>query len=147
MENDVISLIRTSIVGARFGQVRQDCSVSTSSQKLEGSVGRPKLSVSRIFICKLLFLAVSNRKGQPIGIKAKGSILTAALRKARLREQLPSQMSSHTLADAPESFIVYAWLNDCIGLEESAEIVTKEKDPICGQTKLLAVIRERITFA
>lgn len=147
MENDVISLIRTSIVGARFGQVRQDCSVSMSSQKLEGSVGRPKLSVSRIFICKLLFLTVSNRKGQPIGIKAKGSILTAALRKARLREELPSQMSSHTLADAPESFIVYAWLNDCIGLEESAEIVTKEKDPVCGQTKRLAVIRERITFA
>lgn len=85
MENDVISLIRTSIVGARFGQVRQDCSVSMSSQKLEGSVGRPKLSVSRIFICKLLFLTVSNRKGQPIGIKAKGSILAAALRKARLR--------------------------------------------------------------
>ena len=56
-------------------------------------------------------------------------------------------MSTHSLADAVESLIVYAWLNDCIGLEESAEIVTKEKDPICGQTKLLAVIRERITFA
>ena len=55
-------------------------------------------------------------------------------------------MSSHTLVDAPESLIVYAWLNDCIGLEESAEIVTKEKDPVCGQTKRLAVIRERITF-
>lgn len=102
--------------------------------------------VSRIFICKLLFLAVSNRKGQPIGIKAKGSILAAALRKAGLRQELPSQMSSHTLADAPESLIVYAWLNDCIGPGESAEIVTTEKDPICGQTKLVAVMRERITF-
>jgi hypothetical protein len=53
MERDVISLIRTSIVGARFGQVRQDCSVSTSLEKLEGSVGRPKLSVSWRFIRKL----------------------------------------------------------------------------------------------
>jgi len=101
--------------------------------------------VSRVFICKLLFLAVSNRKGQPIGIKAKGSILAAALKKARLKE-LPSRMSTHSLADAPESLIVYAWLNDYIGLEESAEIVTTEKDPTCGQTKFLAVIRERITF-
>jgi len=82
-----------------------------------------------IFICKLLFLAVSNRKGQPIEIKAKGSILAAALKKARLREELPSRMSTHSLADAPESLIVYAWLNDCIGLDESAEIVTTEKDP------------------
>ena len=146
MERDVISLIRTSIIEARFAQVRQDYSVSMITQKLEGSIGRPKLSVSRIFICKLLFLAISNRKGQPVRIKAKGSILAAALRKAGLREELPSQMSSHTLADAPESLIVYAWLNDCIGLEESAEIVTKEKDPTCGQTKFLAVIRERITF-
>lgn len=56
-------------------------------------------------------------------------------------------MSTHSLADAVESLIVHAWLNHCIGLEESVEIVTKEKDPICGQTKLLAVIRKRITFA
>jgi len=34
--------------------------------------------------------------------------------------------------------------NDYIGLEESAEIVTKEQDPIGSQTKVLAVTRKRI---
>lgn len=56
-------------------------------------------------------------------------------------------MSTHSLADAPESLIVYAWLNERIGLEESVEIATKEKDPVCDLTRLLAVIRKRTTFA
>ena len=56
-------------------------------------------------------------------------------------------MSTHSLADAVESLIVHAWLYHCIGLEESVEIATKEKDPVCDLIRLLAVIRKRITFA
>jgi hypothetical protein len=42
--------------------------------------------------------------------------------------------------------IIRGGFNDYIGLEESAEIVTKEQDPIGSQTKVLAVTRKRITF-
>ena len=91
-------------------------------------------------------LAISNRKGQPVGIKVKGSILASALRKAGLREELPSRMSTHTLADAAEALLVYAWLSDKIGIGESVQIITKEKEPIDGLTKLLKVTKERITF-
>jgi len=91
-------------------------------------------------------LAISNRKGQPVGIKVKGSILASALRKAGLREELPSRMSTHTLADAAEALLVYAWLSDKIGIGESVQIITKEKEPIDGLTRLLKVTKERITF-
>jgi uncharacterized protein YfaQ (DUF2300 family) len=89
---------------------------------------------------------MSNKKGQPVGIKVKGSILASALRRAELRNELPSRMSTHTLADAAEALLVYAWLCDWIGLEESVRIIIKEKDPAEGLVKLLRVIKERITF-
>jgi hypothetical protein len=91
-------------------------------------------------------LAISNKKGQPVGIKVKGSILSSALRRAGLRDELPSRMSTHSLADAAEALLVYAWLSDRIGLEESVQIITKEKDPSEGLVRLLKLIKERTTF-
>lgn len=91
-------------------------------------------------------LAISNKKGQPVGIKVKGSILCQALKRAGLRDELPSRMSTHTLADAAEALLVYAWLSDRIGLEESVQIIMKEKDPSEGLVRLLKIVKERITF-
>lgn len=132
---DLVRFVKTVL----FPRVRKSLKEVLADQSLA--------SLGDSYVSFIYSLAVSNRKGQPIGIKAKGSILTAALRKARLREELPSRMSTHSLADALESLIVYAWLNERIGLEESVEIVTKEKDPIDDLTRLLAVIRKRTTFA
>jgi hypothetical protein len=91
-------------------------------------------------------LAVSNRKGSPLGIKVKGSILAEALRKAGLRECLPSRMSRHSLADAAEALIVYAWLSRWISLDESVAIIGRKSDPVDGLSELLAKIKGRITF-
>ena len=133
---DLVRFVKTVL----FPRVRKSLKEVLADQSLA--------SLGDSYVSFIYSLAVSNRKGQPIGIKAKGSILTGALRKARLRGgELPSQMSTHSLADAPESLIVYAWLNERIGLEESVEIATKEKDPVCDLTRLLAVIRKRTTFA
>ena len=91
-------------------------------------------------------LVMSNRKGEPLGIKVKGSMLAEALRKARLRQYLPSRMSRHALADAAESLMVYAWLSNCITVGESVTVIEKEKDPVEGLSQLLTVIKSRITF-
>lgn len=91
-------------------------------------------------------LVISNRKGKPFGGKVKGSILAEALRRAGLRECLPSRMSRHTLADAAEALIVYAWLSHCASLDESVAIVGREKDPAEGLGQLLKTIRRRVTF-
>ena len=103
-------------------------------------------SLGDAFVNLICSLALSNRKGQPMGIKVKGRVLAAALRKAGLRQEMPSRMSTHTLADATEALIVYAWLNNCISLEQSVEILTKEKDSVQGFAKLLTAIREELTF-
>jgi hypothetical protein len=92
-------------------------------------------------------LALSNRKGKPSGTKVKGSVLAEALKKAGLREYLPSRMTRHTLADAAEALMIYAWLHNYITLGESVAILEKTNDPIDGFSQLLATIRSRVKFS
>jgi hypothetical protein len=91
-------------------------------------------------------LAMSNRKGKPVGTKVRGSVLAEALRKAGLREYLPSRMSRHGLADGAEALIVYAWLGFFVNLDESVAIICGESDPVEGLRRLLATIKSRVTF-
>jgi hypothetical protein len=92
-------------------------------------------------------LALSNRRGKPSGAKVKGSILAEAVKKAGLREQLPARMSRHTLADAAEALMVYAWLHNYVTLDESVSTLQKNDDLVEGFSQLLAVIKERIRFS
>lgn len=91
-------------------------------------------------------LALSNRRGKPSGAKVKGSVLAEALKKARLREHMPSRMTRHMLADAAEALIVYAWLHNYITFEESVEILEKAEDSVEGFSQLLVTIKRRIKF-
>ena len=91
-------------------------------------------------------LALSNRRGKPSGAKVKGNVLAEALKKARLREHMPSRMTRHMLADAAEALIVYAWLHNYITFEESVEILEKTEDSVEGFSQLLVTIKGRIKF-
>jgi hypothetical protein len=92
-------------------------------------------SLGDAFVNLVCSLALSNRKGQPIGIKVKGRVLAARA------------MSTHTLADASEALIVYAWLNNCISLEQSVEILRKEKALVQRFAELLTATKKReLTF-
>lgn len=77
-------------------------------------------------------LALSWKKSRPIGKKVKGTVLAEALRKAGLRNRMPSRMTSHELADAAEALMVYAWLNDYLTLEESVGTLTEADELIDG---------------
>lgn len=91
-------------------------------------------------------LALSNKRGKPSGAKVKGSVLAEALKKARLREHMPSRMTRHMLADAAEALIIYAWLHNYITFEESVEILEKAEDSVEGFSQLLVTIKGRIKF-
>lgn len=95
------------------------------------------------FVCSL---AMSTRRRKPLGTKVKGSVLAEALRKAGLRGYLPARMSRHTLADAAEALLVYAWLSKSVSLEESVSIIESEKDLVEGISRLLATARDSVTF-
>jgi hypothetical protein len=92
-------------------------------------------------------LATSNKKREPTGIKVKGTILAEAIKKSGLRNYLPSRMTSHTMADAAEALIVYAWLNSYVTLEESVTTIEKINDPTEGFSQLLTKIKNRIKFS
>jgi hypothetical protein len=91
-------------------------------------------------------LVLSNRKREPEGTKVKGSILAEALRRAGLREQLPSRMSRHALADAAEALMAYAWLSDRLTLNECVRTLGKTDNPVDGFTCVLVAAKEKITF-
>ena len=92
-------------------------------------------------------LALSNQRRKPSGTKVKGSVLAEALKKAGLREYLPSKMTRHTLADAAEALMVYAWLHDYITIGESVAILEKTGDSIDGFSQLLTTIKSRVKFS
>ena len=104
-------------------------------------------SLGDAYINFIYSLALSNRKGQPSGAKVKGSVLAEAIKKAGLRECLPSRMTRHMLADAAEALIVYAWLHNHVTLEESVATLEKTDDPIDGFSQLLATIKTRAKFS
>lgn len=91
-------------------------------------------------------LALSNQTGNPSGAKVKGAVLAEALRKAGLREFLPSRMTKHMLADAAEALIVYGWLHNCTTLQESVAMLQKPQDLVEDLCKLLVTVKNRITF-
>lgn len=91
-------------------------------------------------------LALSNRKGKPTGAKVKGRVLAEALKKVGLRKHMPSRMTQHTLADAAEALIVYAWLHNCTTLEESVKMLERTEDPVEGFSQLLATVKKRVKF-
>lgn len=104
-------------------------------------------SLGDAFINFAYSLALSNRNGKPKGVKVKNSLLAEALRRVGLRKYAPPRMTSHTLGDATEALIVYAWLRDYITLEETVIILERKKDTVDGLSQLLEEIEKRIRFS
>jgi len=92
-------------------------------------------------------LALSNKRGEPTGAKVKGSVLAESLKKAGLREHMPSRMTRHALADAAEALLVYAWLHSYITLDETVTILEKANEFADGFSQLLATVKSRLKFS
>jgi hypothetical protein len=89
-------------------------------------------------------LALSERKKRPEGKKVRGSMLAEALRKSGLRESLPSRLDRHTLSDAGEAIVVYAWLHGLLTLDESVQILIDSDDWQNGFEELLRKAKDRV---
>ncbi len=104
-------------------------------------------SLGDAYINFVYSLALSIRNRQPSGKKVKGIALAEALRKAGLRELMPSRMTSHKLADAAEALLVYAWFSDCITLEESVTALEEASELVAGLVQLLEKAKSRIRLS
>lgn len=107
---------------------------------------RDLASLGDAYVNFVYSIAFSNRRKKPLGVRVKGTLLAEGLRQAGLRHSLGSRMSRHSLADAGEALIVYAWLNGNLTLDESVAIVQKNEDPVEGARLLLETAKKRVTF-
>jgi hypothetical protein len=92
-------------------------------------------------------LALSNKTGKPCGKKVKGTALAEALRKAGLRTLLPSRMDRHSLSDAAEALLAYAWLHNLFTLEDNVETLVQTETLENGLTQLLLKAKEKIKLS
>jgi len=105
---------------------------------------KPLAALGDAYVNFVYSLALSKKMGKPRGKKVKGAPLAEALRKAGLRQFLPSRIDKHVLSDAAEAFLVYAWLSNVITLEESVGVLEKTSDLEDGVTRLLLRAKEKI---
>jgi len=70
-------------------------------------------------------LAVFISTKKSAGKKVPGKILSAALRRTRLREYAGSHQDAHGLADAVEALIGYCWLKKTITIDSMVEILVE----------------------
>ena len=91
-------------------------------------------------------LALSKRKGEPVGAKVDSRLLAEALRKAGLRNLLPSRIDRHKQADAAEALIVYAWVRDTMTIEEGVSILEQSEDMVEAFCSFLLTARRKINL-
>jgi hypothetical protein len=89
-------------------------------------------------------IALSKKKGQPVGAKVSSHILAEALKKAELREFLPRRTDRHTQADAAEALIVYVWTQSLMSVEEGVGLLGLHENVIEAFCLLLRAARRRL---
>ncbi len=120
--------------------------VKQESELVNIMIDHDMASLGDSYVNFIYSLALTRKKGKPIGAKAKGTLLAEALRKAGLRGLLPSRMTSHKLADGTEALLIYAWLNKLVTIEESVSTLAKNADSIEGFSQLLTKVRNKFTL-
>jgi len=98
------------------------------------------------YINFLYSLAISKKNREPTGAKVNSRLLAEALKKAGLREYLPSRTDRHKQADAAEALIVYAWLKGLIPLEEGVNVLERYEDETEGFYNLLILAKKRLNL-
>jgi hypothetical protein len=100
--------------------------------------GRKPMELSKVgdpLVNFLYSLALSKVCNRPLGRKVSNKILSEALFRADLREQVGSRMTSGDLGDYAEGFIFKAWAEGKITLEEAVEVLSQSLSPNAIGTK------------
>jgi len=105
---------------------------------------KPLATLGDAYVNFVYSLALSKKTGKPMGKKVKGAPFAEAVRKAGLRQFLPTRIDKHTISDAAEALLVYAWLNNFITLEESVGVLDNTNDLEDGLTRLLLIAKEKV---
>jgi hypothetical protein len=114
---------------------------------LKGILNDHKLaSLGDAYVNFVYSLALSKKKGEATGTKVNSHVLSQALKKATLRELLPKKTDRHTLADAAEALIVYAWVQGEVTIEESVTALLSSDSSVKAFSSLLSLAKERLNL-
>lgn len=91
----------------------------------------------------LYSLALTQKGGEPLGVKVSNQILSEAVRGSGLRESLPSRLTRHEIGGAAEALILYAIAQRRITVEECLSLLRGEGGAVDAFTSLLTLIKER----
>ena len=94
----------------------------------------------------LFSLAESKKRGEPVGARVDNNLLAVALKKAGLRELLPSRTNRHEQADAAEALIIYAWIRNSMTIEESVNILEQGEDMAEAFCSLILTAKEKLNL-
>ena len=98
------------------------------------------------YVNLLFSLAESKKSGEPLGARVDNNLLAMALRKAGLRELLPSRTNRHEQADAAEALIVYAWIRNLMTIEEGVNILERGEDVAEAFCSLILTAKKKLNL-
>lgn len=89
-------------------------------------------------------LAMSQRHQRPIGVKVKNHVLATAVEKSGLRKLLPHRVDRHAKGNAAEAFLVFAWLENLVDLNDCVQMLSKEKESTEAFANLLREVLKKL---
>jgi len=95
----------------------------------------------------LFSIAESEKSREPVGARVDNNLLAVALRKAGLRELLPSRTNRHEQANAAEALIVYAWIRKVMTIEEGVNILEQAEDVAEAFRSLILTAKEKLNLS
>jgi len=101
-------------------------------------------SLGDAYVNFIYSVALSKRKGGPTGAKVDSRLLAEALKKAGLRNLLPSRIDRHKQADAAEALIVYAWVRGSMTMEEGISILEQGEDMVEAFCSFLLTAKRKL---
>lgn len=89
-------------------------------------------------------LAMSQKRGHPVGAKVNNSVLAQAVGLSGLRELLPHRLDKHARGNAAEALLVFAWLSDIQELGDCTKVLSTEENLTQAFAALLRDDLERL---
>jgi len=89
-------------------------------------------------------LAMSQKRGHPMGAKVNNQVLADAVEKSGLRMFLPHRVDKHVRGNAAEALLIFAWLQDIHEFQDCIKILNKEDDLARAFAVLLHDVLEKL---
>lgn len=97
-----------------------------------------------MYVNLIYSLALSKRLQRPVGAKVNNRLLAEVVKRSGLRRILPRRIDRHSMGDAAEALIVFAWLRGTMSLDDCVKILEEGENPAEAFAELLREVGRRL---